>query len=560
MLDPSPPAPVREIYDAMFAPLLFGPLSLLAPLITNTWTLCRVLSAMQGALSFSAVALGVIALTRSPTAAMLFPGFYVPMSLSWLGHNYQMHFLPTAAAAGNIAFYLTLGTVGLLVLDKLRIAGVLLGLLPLFHPTLGLLGWLLAACLIAARGREWRVAAKTLVPWWAPCATVSMVLLARNGIGSAPLSDQGRRALESFMDLWCNHRRPLDRGALVQDILMMMLLAGIAHRARGLPEDHRLRIWAIGLLLFLAALIPYLFVFQTLHPEWAPLILRRMLLNRWANITCVLLPLTLYGWLWLRSTRDRDPASTVGLAFFAALCSLSSYRAMALVNSALGTLGVPKLPTPQATTAVAIALGWMALVELARSFARTRAVSTRISNELSAAATKPGEKCGLGGRAQTITLGIAIALIAWPTLRLAGRIKLNPEAPPMLSRVLPESALVQGVILSPGHCLEFAIPLKKPILCVVHDALPYVPHSIDVHERLLRDIYGLEIKNPLAPQRWKFPDIHRKALWESRDTQDWTALAEQWEFHNVIVPRGWSMRLPGPALDVGPDFQLYPIR
>jgi len=261
LLIPPPPKVIRELYDPVFAPLLGWPLQVLTRLFSDTWMVCRMLSAMQGAIAFSAVSLWVFAMTRSVWAALLFPGFFAPMALSWPGHNYQMYFLPTAAGGGNIGFYTAILTLGLIAIGKWRTAGFMLGILPLLHPTVALMAWVLAAGVALGRDSATLARNRALFAWWIPGAVLSIVLLALNGLELTPISEHGRRALDHFMAIWCHHRRHLDPSLLIQDALFAVVLLHIWRRIRQVDGNSVWRAWSGSLASFIVVLSAYLLVY-----------------------------------------------------------------------------------------------------------------------------------------------------------------------------------------------------------------------------------------------------------------------------------------------------------
>ena len=84
------------------------------------------------------------------------------------------------------------------------------------------------------------------------------------------------------------------------------------------------------------------------------------------------------------------------------------------------------------------------------------------------------------------------------------------------------------------------------------DTIPYTPGSGPVLDRILRDIYGIDLFNPP-------PELHgagrllehvHKAQWERYTTDDWRRIRQHYQVVQVLTPADWQLNLPIVAGDL----------
>jgi hypothetical protein len=91
------------------------------------------------------------------------------------------------------------------------------------------------------------------------------------------------------------------------------------------------------------------------------------------------------------------------------------------------------------------------------------------------------------------------------------------------------------------------------------DTLPYVLESAPLVDRILRDVYGVDLFNPPAESRHagRIPVLATRPVWEARSLDDWQRIRREYGVTQVVTYAGWQLQLP--AVAASRDLRLYDI-
>jgi hypothetical protein len=91
------------------------------------------------------------------------------------------------------------------------------------------------------------------------------------------------------------------------------------------------------------------------------------------------------------------------------------------------------------------------------------------------------------------------------------------------------------------------------------DGLPYALESGPLLDRLLRDVYGVDLFHPPAEARGggRVPAEANRAHWEQYSLGRWRQISQDYDVTQVLTPAGWTLDLPVVA--ASESFRLYGI-
>jgi hypothetical protein len=81
------------------------------------------------------------------------------------------------------------------------------------------------------------------------------------------------------------------------------------------------------------------------------------------------------------------------------------------------------------------------------------------------------------------------------------------------------------------------------------DALPYAIESAPEMERILRDVYSVDLLDPPeeARHRGAIPPEYTKDAWQSYSRARWETIAGTYGVRQVLTPGDWDLQLPVAA-------------
>jgi hypothetical protein len=118
----------------------------------------------------------------------------------------------------------------------------------------------------------------------------------------------------------------------------------------------------------------------------------------------------------------------------------------------------------------------------------------------------------------------------------------------------------EGLVLTAGSYQMVQMTTRRPVLLNgALDQLPYAPESGPAMERILVDVYGVDLFHPPEGARKKgvLPrDLHRD-LWEHNSLDRWREIRRSYDVRLILVPVEWNLALPIAVEDHG--FRVYRI-
>ena len=116
-----------------------------------------------------------------------------------------------------------------------------------------------------------------------------------------------------------------------------------------------------------------------------------------------------------------------------------------------------------------------------------------------------------------------------------------------------------GMLLTGGDMQLIQLRTRRPVLIDSGglDGLVYAPESAVAVERVLREVYGIDLFHPPEEARdgGRVPVNANRAVWEGYGFERWQEIARTYGITQVITPGQWQLDLPVVARS--PGFALY---
>jgi hypothetical protein len=123
-----------------------------------------------------------------------------------------------------------------------------------------------------------------------------------------------------------------------------------------------------------------------------------------------------------------------------------------------------------------------------------------------------------------------------------------------------EIASRPGILLTAFQVHLIQAPTRRPVLLdgLALDTLLYVPQAAPEADRILRRVYGTSLAASQHAHAGAIlgEDANRR-LWESRTASEWSALALEFGFTDVLAYSTWTLQLPRVAGNA--DLTLYTV-
>jgi hypothetical protein len=562
------------------------------------------LGGMAGGLTFLAVSLTVLALTRSRLLAVLAPllMFAASTYLETRGiYPLRMLSQRTWAIYGVVGSGWTMLAWALLALRRSRLAGLMMGLAPAVHPLLG--AWCLAFGAVGAVVAGNRQRFKRWATWLAMGAACSVISFLvqwtwTNGLPDIA-SDEAAAYVNAYAAHWDTHRQPYPLGDASVPIaaVAVALLAAIWWK-----DPRRSTAATMAAILGLSTAAALVLCVATHFGEYLPAIVQASMPGRFINLTVLLFPVVVWA-----AAKQFCPG-LAGLTMQAALCLACLAK---LVPS-----GKEKLLSQTWPLFVAAGLGcliwmvarprWNRPAAPLEDVATSRRLWTTVGAESVLALLLIGLAFTLLGPLAALPMLVGFAVlamrerrgqIAWHNRFPQPTIALARLAQPMRFKALPATVLTlaaavwcaaagrqakasvrsltdwrndrffaamqqgEGMVAIVAGVSSTQLRSRRPVLLEVSslNQLPYVPESGPEMNRILRGVYGEDLfAGPQGGQRRPglAPEAARP-LWESRDVAAWQRLGREFGIGQVMAYRDWQLQLPVVAKNR--QFTLYRI-
>jgi len=144
----------------------------------------------------------------------------------------------------------------------------------------------------------------------------------------------------------------------------------------------------------------------------------------------------------------------------------------------------------------------------------------------------------------TIALMAVTLVLTWNLQRPRG-FEMTDRTNDVLFRMLSDG---RGLLLTGGDLHLVQLRSRRPVLLDGGglDALPYAVESAPEMDRILREVYGVDLLNPPEEARFRgsIPPEFTRAVWQSYSREQWEAVASRFGVRQVLTPGDWELKLP----------------
>ena len=529
--------------------------------------LSKIVSGLLGMVSFQAIALIVYALSRDALLAIGFAFLIAFTRTAEYGVNYPIYLMGTPHTYGAIGLSLIALVAGLTGAGWYRTAAFVLGLAPAVHPSLG--AWFVMTMGAAALWHAWRdrteirPAVKYLVLGFGVTAISLLLQLAQTRGIPAIDSQLADKYLKSFVSIWDAHRQTvslsadgmkLNLGALLLAIASLTLSAGLSSSARLLLRVVIVTTTA-SLALGLLSFVP---------PTALPATLLVLMPGRLVNFGAFVAVAMLIGLLGHASRNGMGFWSRL-LALYLSVGLLIGNRSMLwewlersdgnVVQQALRAV-LSGLRTRPLQILLTVTVLLIALTAIARWRETQEPSGGQVPERTPVKRPTRLLVSATYNLIVAVLVGVIVVLWQWPA-QPETTIFVDRTTNPALAQVAKDS----GVLLTGGDMQLIQLRTRRPILINGGglDGLPYALESGPAVERILRDVYAIDLFNPPdeARGRGAIPNQYNRAAWERFSGDQWQMIRRTYDVTQVMTPPGWSLALPVVIDDAG--FVLYDL-
>jgi hypothetical protein len=490
-------------------------------------TLSILVSGLLGMVSFQALSLIAYAISRDVLIAAGASALIFFSRVAEVGAIYPIWLVGTTHTYGILALAHAALAVGFLGCGWYRTGLFLLGLAPAVHASVGAWVALIAGIAFASDVRRLRRELRPALPaFLAGCGvTLTSFAVQLLFIQDVPRVDPSTtdRYLAAFVEFWDMHRQPVDfEGATVRlnaAALVVALVWLTWHRAAlSRPVQLLLRfVVCTGALSLTVAALSWI------PPDRLPAAFLIAMPGRLLNLNVLLFVAMIVG--FGGRLRGTWPGAVVLLLLAAAL--LIGNRSGLWMFEGDHQAAFSDLPPswrPNATNVVLI----VGLLQLAVASFQTERRSPIVTPAY----------------ASTVALLGAAAFLTW-NLERPRRFDMADRTDDMLYQSLSER---DGLLLTGGDLHLVQLRTRRPVLLDGGglDALPYAIEAAPEMERILREVYGVDLLSPPeeAHLRGTVPPEFTKQVWENYSLQEWNRIAERFGVRQVLTPGHWELKLP----------------
>lgn len=534
----------------------------------STESVSLLVAAATGMLGFQALALVALALGANRYLGLTAPILFVAIAGHWgfTAAVYPLILVGTPDTYGVLALNWVLLGLALMGRGHLRAAWFCLALAPAFHIALG--GWGILAAGLGTLIARVPIAStlKAVWPWIAAAAALTIASFAWQGTmrGDIPAvtPEQREQFIGITVALGDVHRQvvpPWHAGIVVN--LAMIVVAGLwmFPFAQDVPERSRLLLAALAVSAALASIACWLTPLQ----EQLPRFFLRAMPGRYVNLVALAMPavtIGLVGAFWsqlaVRASWTFGIAlivaglldSSVGLSWVVCLGCLALLAALRTLDAA--RLGAVLELVTYVSLFVLAAMRLHATWPIA-------AIFVLVAGELLVRMFAVAESLKRPVLAGAM---IAAALVGLFAIRLNWRDGLQNM---QLDIALREAAAGKGMLLTGSDLSSIQLQTGRPVLFCggAVDLLPYVPEAGPDAQRVLAEVYGIDLFAPNTTQQVMYgnrllPTAGQDA-WQNRTVAEWSAIGKKYQATDVLVYKDWNLKLP--LVSESDEYRLYHI-
>jgi hypothetical protein len=507
--------------------------------------LSRLLSGVLGMVSFQALSLVMYAICQDAWLAIGAAFVIVFSRIADHGVIYPVILISTDHTYGALGLSLFVLVGALFATGFSRSGAFLLGLAPAVHPSLGAWLWLTMGVTIAwhwiVEGRE-GTAARAMFPirfFLAGCAVTALSLMVQLGVTTdVPHVDPAisARYVRAFVGFWDAHRRPvsfLHPGVIMNGVAVALAAVWMRLTRKDLPPSSLFILRTI----IVAAAIGLLSIFASWIPvDRMPITALMLMPARLLNFNVMIYAALLFGLLNRYPARIWSHLLMILLAGGLLFCNTSM-----LWDS---TMKMPALVSSHQTNPLHV----VALVSIGL-------LAFGLFEHARAGGAGPGWAGGLRAAALAV-IGLAVAAtLAAPFPRRAFLDRTND---PFFAAVASED---RGLLLTSGTYHLVQLYTRRPVLLDGGglDSLPYAPESGPAMDRILRDVYQVDLFHPPPELRNAGAISHgyNRPVWEHFSREKWLSIRRSYDVTQVLTRSDYHLDLP-VAME-NSSFRLYRI-
>jgi hypothetical protein len=336
-----------------------------------------------------------------------------------------------------------------------------------------------------------------------------------------------RRYLDAFVVFWDGHRRSVgldELAVLLNAAALLLTTVWLWWFRHELPQEAAwlLRVVQVSAVVSLA-LVPVTWI----PPQHLPVPLLVLMPGRVLNIAAMTYSAILLGLLGASKGR----LWSLLLLLMAAALLIGNESMLWRLLPGVWPDGVPRLDTDLIAFVVTAAL------LVAAAFSRTQ--------------TEPVRQRSRSGMitAGTLVVLLSATIVAYTVPEPRSHIFIDRTNNP----VLAAAAAGDGLLLTVGEAHLMQLRTRRPGLIDTGalDTIPYTPGSGPVLDRILRDIYGIDLFDPPPELRHEgrlLQAVHREQ-WQRFTREDWRRIRERYHVVQVLTPADWQLSLPIVAGD-----------
>jgi hypothetical protein len=526
--------------------------------------LSKILSGLLGMVSLQALAMIVYALSHD-TLLAIGSAFLISFTrTAEYGVTYPIYLMGTTHTYGVIGLSTVALIVGLIGAGWYRTGGFLVGFAPAVHPSLG--AWFGLAVVAAGvwhfRGNylEVRSALKFVIAG-AGVTAMSLVAQLVQSRGVATIDPVlAETYLASFITFWDGHRQPPSLSA--EGVKLTIGIATLATIWLKLsprlasPAALLLRVVVVTATLSLALLL------MSLLPATAlPSTLLVLMPSRLVNLNALIAVTVVIGLVANLAAAGQRMWSGL-LMVYLAIGLFISNRSMLWEWRDDGVLrpAIRSIISDSPTRPLQIMLTVSALLVVIAAVSRWRAGRESVVDRrqaLRAVTASEWTATALARSSVLMTLAAATFLLwQWPP-RSAGDVYSDRTN----NRAFAAAAAGSGLLLTGGDLHLVQLRTRRPVLLDGGglDGLPYALEAGPALERILRDVYAIDLHQPPEEARGRgvIPNAVNQAAWERFTPERWHEIRRTYRVTQVMTMPHWTLALPVAVRDSA--FALYDI-
>ncbi len=498
--------------------------------------LSLIVSGVQGMLTFQALALFVYGLSRNTLLAVGAAALIFFTRSAEYGTVYPLFLLGTEHTYGVVGLSTGVLAVAMLGAGWYRAGALLLGMAPCIHPALG--SWIVLTVFLAVLSdfRTLRAELRAALPWLlAGCGVTTASLLIHFSLapetpaGMARLSSED---LSTFVRLWDGHRAAvniwhngvmLNVASFVVAVAWLLMARLKPGTTKELPSSSKLllRITAAGSFMALA-MIPLSWI----PPDRLPAALLVLMPGRYLNFAAMTFVALIFGLLASR----RELWSSGALLFLT--CGLLASGQSMLWAFLEHHHGIryqsyirPLHIVWMATAALLAGAAWKSRVQRTKSDEPSHPLHPLLLSHL-------------------FLLSLAVLM----TMHQHGELSGAHFHDRTNDVFFADIARGRGVLLVAGDLHLIQLRTRRPVLLDT-GALDTVMYSLETGapmQRMLRDIYGLDLHHPPpeAVGAGRIPALSHRDTWERYSPEHWREIRRDFGVTQVLAYSDWTLQLP----------------